>query len=368
MRVVMVSKALVVGLYQRKLELLAGRGIELLAIVPPGWRDERGETRLERSYTAGYTLETLPLANNGDFHLHFYRGLGNRLRAFRPDLVHVDEEPYNLAAWQCIYHARRCGARTAGFSWQNLNRRYPPPFNWGERWALGRLDGLIAGTEGAAEVWRSKGYRGLMAVIPQFGTDGDLFQPAPIRPERPFTIGYIGRLVEEKGLRLLLEACAALEGDWRLRLAGGGPLRAELETEAARRGIAGRVAFLPQAPSAEMPGRYHELDAFVLPSLTRPNWKEQFGRVLVEAMASGVPVAGSNSGAIPDVIGDAGLVVPEGDAPALTAALRRLRDEPGLRENLSERGRERALAVFTHASVAEQTAAFYDAILGNSKL
>ena len=67
MRVLMVSKALVVGLYQRKLELLAARGVELLAITPPGWRDERGETPLERSYTAGYTLERIRL----DIECHF---------------------------------------------------------------------------------------------------------------------------------------------------------------------------------------------------------------------------------------------------------------------------------------------------------
>ena len=364
MRVLMVSKALVVGLYQRKLELLAAQGIELLAITPPSWRDERGETVLERSYTTGYTLETLPLLRNGDYHLHAYRGLAARLRAFAPHLVHLDEEPYNLATWQGLFHARRHHAKAIAFSWQNLNRRYPPPFGWGERWAIGRLDGLIAGTESAAEVWRKKGYHGPLAVIPQFGTDGDVFRPAESRPDRPFTVGYIGRLVEEKGVGLLLDACAALGGDWRLRILGGGPLRDALETQANRLGIGDRVAFLPQVPSAEIADHYHRIDVLALPSLTRPNWKEQFGRVLVEAMASGVPVVGSDSGAIPDVIGSAGLIVPEGVAAALADALRRLRDEPGLRESLAAQGRSRALAEFTHARVAEQTAEFYGTVLG----
>ena len=359
----MVSKALVVGLYQRKLELLAAQGIDLLAITPAVWRDERGDTPLERLYTHGYALETLPLANNGDFHLHFYRGLGARLRAFQPDLVHIDEEPYNLATWQCLVHARRAGARSIAFTWQNLNRRYPPPFSWGERWALGRLDGMQAGTESAADVWRSKGYQGPIDVTPQFGTDCTVFQPAPGRPERPFTIGYIGRLVEEKGIPVLLAACAALGGDWLLRIVGGGPLRDDLQEQASRLGMTGRVEFLPQIPSAEMPPQYHAIDVLALPSLTRPNWKEQFGRVLVEAMASGVPVVGSNSGAIPDVIGGAGLVVPEGDASSLAEALRRLRDEPGLAANLAARGRERAVAEFTHERVAERTATFYQQVL-----
>lgn len=363
MRVLMISKALVVGLYQRKLELLAERDVDLLAITPPGWRDERGEMALERAYTAGYALETLPIALNGNFHLHFYRGLAKRLRDFQPDLVHIDEEPYNLATWQALYHARRARAKTVAFSWQNLQRRYPPPFAWGERWALDHLDGLIAGSDSAAGVWRAKGYRGPMAVIAQFGTDGELFRPADQRPERPFTIGYFGRLVEEKGVRLLLEACAELDGDWRALLLGGGPLRADLEAQAERLGIAGRVRFQAQVPSTEIPAWYHQIDVLALPSLTRPNWKEQFGRVLVEAMASGVPVVGSDSGAIPGVTGAGGLIVPENDRAALTAALGRLREQPALRASLAEQGRARALAEFSHASVAEQTAAFYRQIV-----
>ncbi|HYO87057.1 MAG TPA: glycosyltransferase family 4 protein [Candidatus Limnocylindrales bacterium] len=363
MRVLMISKALVVGLYQRKLELLAERGIDLLAITPPSWRDERGELALERAYTRGYSLETLPIANSGDFHLHFYRGLGARLRDFQPDLVHIDEEPYNLAAWQALYHARRAGAKTIAFSWQNLNRRYPPPFAWGERWMLNRIDGLIAGTDSAAEVWRAKGYTGPLTVIAQFGTDGALFRPAETRPDRPFTFGYFGRLVEEKGIRLLLDACAGLDGDWRLLLLGGGPLRGELETRAQQLGMSARVIFQPQVPSTDMPLWYHQIDALALPSLTRPNWKEQFGRVLVEAMASGVPVLGSDSGAIPGVIGSAGLVTPEGDRAALTEALRRLREDATLRAELAAQGRARALAEFSHASVADKTVDFYENIV-----
>lgn len=61
MRVLIISKALVVGIYQRKLELIAQQGIDLLAITPPSWKDERGEMPLERAYTAGYRLETLPI-------------------------------------------------------------------------------------------------------------------------------------------------------------------------------------------------------------------------------------------------------------------------------------------------------------------
>jgi glycosyltransferase involved in cell wall biosynthesis len=112
-----------------------------------------------------------------------------------------------------------------------------------------------------------------------------------------------------------------------------------------------------------MPTYYHQLDALVLPSRTRPNWKEQFGRVLVEAMACGVPVIGSDSGEIPYVIGDAGLIFPEGQIEILRAHLSRLLADPDLRADLTRRGRERVLDRFTQAQVANQTYQVYRALL-----
>lgn len=361
-RVLMVSKACIVGIYQRKLEDIARLGVDLTVVVPPSWKDERGEQALERVYTAGYRLEVLPIRRNGDFHLHSYVGLGRIMQDVRPDIVHIDEEPYNLSAWQMFYDAKRVGARTLFFSWQNITRRYPPPFSWGERWLLNGVDYALMGTESAAEVWREKGYRGALAVIPQFGTDPDLFQPAP-RPERPFTIGYFGRMVEEKGVQVLFNAVSGLEGDWRLLMLGGGPLRAELEARGDSLGITDRVTFLGQVASTEMPSLYHQIDVLTLPSLTRPNWKEQFGRVLVEAMCSGVPVIGSNSGAIPSVIGDGGMIIPENAPRLLQDSLRQVMMNRLLAADLASKGRERAVQFFTHQAIAQATYDVYQQML-----
>lgn len=356
MRVLMISKACIVGIYQKKLELIAAAGVDLLALVPPSWNDERGETRLERAYTNGYRLEAIPIWRNGDFHAHSYPTLGWHMRQFKPDIVHIDEEPYNLSAWQALFHARRVRAKALFFSWQNIERQYPPPFSWGERWMLDHVDYALMGTESAAEVWRAKGYRGDLRVIPQFGTDPDLFQPAP-RIDRPFTVGYFGRLVEEKGVGGLIDALGWLPGEWRALIVGGGAEAERLKAQAAPYGD--RITFRAHVPSVEMPPLYHQVDVLALPSLTRPNWKEQFGRVLVEAMASGVPVIGSDSGAIPDVIGDAGIITPEGDAAALAAALERVRADTSLREALAAKGRARVLERFTHEQVAAETVAVY---------
>ena len=361
MRVLMLSRACLTGIYQRKLEEIARLGVELLTLVPPSW----GATRLERLYTSGYRLETTPIRANGHFHLHYFPRLGAALRAFRPDILHIDEEPCNLATWHALWQARRAGCRALFFSWQNLNRRYPPPFSLGERYVLRGVDHGLAGTQDAADVLRAKGYRGPLTVIPQFGIDPQLFRPAEAPgPTRPFTLGYFGRLVAAKGLHSLLEALALMDGQPpRLRLVGEGPLRAELAALAQRLGIRDRVRFCAAQPSAAMPAQYHQIDVLVLPSLTRRNWKEQFGRVLVEAMAAGLPVVGSDSGAIPAVIGEAGLCFAEGDATALAACLTRLQGDAALRRAMAGRGRARALAHFTHAQVAAATVAVYRSML-----
>jgi len=362
----MLSKACLVGAYQRKLEELAKLpDVALTVVVPPSWRDERGVQPLERAYTQGYDLVVEPIAFNGQFHLHFYPGLARRLRQVRPDIVHVDEEPYNLATVQAMWLARRAGARTLFFSWQSLNRRYPLPFRWFERTVLRWSDYAIAGNCDVATVWRAKGYTGPMRVIPQFGVDPEAFRPEPDArsPGRGFIAGYVGRLVEEKGVDILLRAVAGLQGSWRVYILGEGPARSALMTLARELGIADRVSFDALIPSTRMPAYYQQLDALVLPSRTRPNWKEQFGRVLIEAMACGVPVVGSTCGEIPNVIGDAGLVFPEEDASTLRDVLGRLMRDSALRADLAQRGRARVLAHYTQAQIARETWEVYRELL-----
>jgi len=362
MRVLLISKACVVGAYQRKLEALAAHpDLTLTVAVPPEWRDGRSVTRLERAYVTGYRLVVEPVRFNGHFHLHYYPRLGRLIAETQPDLVHLDEEPYNLATWHAQRLARRAGAKTLFFSWQNLRRNYPWPFSAFERAVLRDADAAIAGNAEAVSVWRAKGYTGPMPVIPQFGVDPELFAPRP-NPPHPFSIGYAGRLAPEKGIDLLLRAAATLPPDAHVRLIGAGPEQARLAQLAEALGLAARVTF-ESAPSLEMPARLAALDCLVLPSRTRPNWKEQFGRVLIEAMACGVPVIGASSGEIPNVIGDAGLLFPEGDVPALAAHLATLRANPAERAALGAKGRARVLAHYTQAQVAAATLALYRQVL-----
>ena len=364
-RVLMVSKACLVGAYQRKLEEIAAcPDIDLTVVVPPEWREPGGAiVHLERAHVTGYELLAEPIAFNGNFHLHFYPHLARHFARVRPQVVHIDEEPYNVATLQAMWLARQHKARALFFTWQNLYRPYPFPFNWIERHNLRCASFGIAGNHEAMDVWRAKGYTGPMRVIPQFGVDPDVFRPRS-KPEsgseRGFAIGCgAARLVEEKGVDVLLRAAAGLPGVWRVYVLGAGPQRQSLESLARELGLADRVVFDKPIPSTQMPAYLTGLDVLVLPSRTRPNWKEQFGRVLVEAMACGVPVIGSTCGEIPQVIGDAGLVFPEEDVNALREALLHLQRDDNLRRDLAERGRARVLSHYTQKQVAAATVDVY---------
>jgi glycosyltransferase involved in cell wall biosynthesis len=384
MKVLMISKACVVGAYQKKLEEIARHdGMELSVVVPPEWRDERGSLRLERAHTTGYDLHVEPIAFNGHFHLHYYPGLGRVVHQVQPEVLHIDEEPYNLATFQAMWAARRVGARTVVFTWQNLQRGYPIPFKWMESYVLAHTDVLLAGNAEGADVWRAKGYSGPVEVIPQFGVDPGIYYrtPRPSRPSKPsvllrrstrrpsqseMVIGYIGRLVPEKGIDVLLEAVAQLQGPWELRILGSGPERDRLEKMAQWLGILPRVSFDLPIPSTQMPYYYSGLDVLVLPSRTRSNWKEQFGRVLIEAMACQVAVVGARCGAIPEVIGDAGLTFTEGDPADLRAQLQTLLENARQRLELAEKGRQRVLDRFTQSQIAARTVEIYRGLGRNS--
>ena len=144
--------------------------------------------------------------------------------------------------------------------------------------------------------------------------------------------------------------------DWTLLVVGRGPLRGALHDRLAAANLDRRLRFVEDAGHERVAALLTALDALVLPSYATADWSEQFGHVLIEAMAAGCPVVGTNSGEIPHVIGDAGIVVPERDIGQLRAALRRLIEDAELRARLAAQGRSRVRRHFTHAQVAQRLA------------
>ena len=348
----------------RKLVLMAQNGELLIRQIRPSvWRDPLLSVRQES--ITGQALEQLALPLIGrpdDPHRAFYRTLDFGMRAFRPHIIHAEEEPDSLAALQ-IALARRCFAPRAKlilYTWQNIDRPRAWPVRLVMSLTLRAAEAILCANREAEAILRQKGYQGLTQVIPAIGVDTQTFSPCPAKPpEHPFTIGYIGRLVPEKGVETLIDAVATLGPEARLLIIGGGPHRQALEERARNVGLGNQVRFDPPIPPAEVARRLCELDVLVLPSRTTYVWKEQFGRVLAEAMACKVPVIGSDSGAIPEVIGDAGLIFPEGDAKGLAERLRQLMISSELRQELAERGYMRAITLYSQEQIARRTADFY---------
>lgn len=373
MRVLMLSKALVAGTSQRKLEELAKCPcIELTLVTPPYWLHDNGTRQeLEKLYTTGYRMIITPMVRNGNYHLHSYPKLKEIMREVQPEIVHIDEEPYNLATFQAMRLARQQKAHALFFTWQNLYRNYPPPFRQMEQYNYKHADAALAGNREAVEVLKRKGYRKTIHVIPQFGFDTTIYKRSAPRPERasgsPFTLGFLGRLVETKGLTTTVEALTSLPDYCQAVFVGDGPLKSVLEEEAARLGVSDRVIIKPGVPTYEAPRILEQFDVHVLPSRTFPNWKEQFGRTLAEAMACETPVIGSDSGEIPYVIGDAGLTFPEGNAQELAARVRQLLDNPRLYADLAAHGRQRVLDNYTQEQIASQTFAVYQEMMSREK-
>jgi glycosyltransferase involved in cell wall biosynthesis len=365
MRILLLSKALVSGAYQKKCEELAALpGVELTVAVPPSWREPRvGTQALERRFVRGYELVELPIAFNGHHHVHFYPLFDRLVARVRPDVLHVDEESFNLATFLAFRSGVRHGARCCFYNYANIERRYPPPFSLFERYAFRHATHALAANQEAAAIIRAHGYRGPLTVVPQFGVDPELFAPAKSAPHASHTVtfGYVGRLVPEKGVLDLVKAVAQLPATCRLRIVGEGNQRDEIAARIAALGLADRVEM--QGWTSDIPAVLRSLDVLVLPSRTTRSWKEQFGRILVEAMSCGVPVVGSSSGEIPHVVGDAGRIFPEGNVAALAGVLGELAHSAALREELARRGRGRVLAEYTQAALARRYYDIYTSML-----
>lgn len=307
-----------------------------------------------------------PWTGPGQFYLHFYPRLRRVLESFRPDVIDLWEEPWGLvSAHACLLRNRVLPtAKIVSETEQNIDKVLPFPFERFRRYTLRNADFAVGRSAEAVAVLRSKGYAGPAEVVPN-GVDAELFRPMgrdACRRElgvSGFVAGYVGRLVEEKGLADLIDALPNCPADVNVVFVGGGPIKEALENRARTLGVGGRVRVLPARPLAELPGVMNALDAFVLPSRTTGRWKEQFGRVLIEAQACKVPVVGSSSGAIPDVVGEAGLVVPERDPRSLSAALTRLRDQPDEARRMAEAGRKQVEERYTWGRVAARMRDIY---------
>lgn len=288
----------------------------------------------------------------------------------RPDVVYAAEEPFSLMGWLSIYWCKRRVPNIPAvlFTYQDIYKRYPAPFRWMEKYVIDHADRILtSNTQGGAVVER-KGRRRMWDILPAAVNLDRFTYKEPHYQEGLFTLGYAGRLEDEKGLDTLLWAMSDLGDDVRLRIVGDGSARYRLEKLARELGVYERVGFSRPISHEDLPAFYHDCSAFVLPSKTQKNWQEQFGRALIEAMACGTPVVGSDCGAIPEVVGDAGLLFPEGKANKLAKKIQMLQRDPHLQRELSFRGRVRVEREFSAERVARKLDRHFREVLEQEKI
>jgi glycosyltransferase involved in cell wall biosynthesis len=364
-RILIISHVYISPSNRGKLRALAARGLDVTVGVPQRWRETVLGRTIEVAWERQNGVEVFPLParHHGDPATLAFRGraLHALVRDKRPDLIQVEEEPTSPAARQVVRSARSLQLPAVLFTHQNV----PVPLPWFAGWrrtrTLRRLRGAIAGSEGAAALVGELAPPVAVGVIPQLGVH------VPTEPEHAhhegLAIGCVGRLVPEKGIDTLLQALAENRAHrWHLTVVGDGPDRERLERLASELRLAARVRWTGALPPDEVPKLWPELDVLVLPARAVSTWAEPAAQVLAEAMAHEVTVVGTSAGATPEVIGDAGIVVPADDPLALSAALRRLA-APDQRRPLASAGRARAMRLFSDDAVAERTLGFWRELL-----
>lgn len=389
MRILVASHTYIVDLNCEKLRALSQLepGIEVTVVVPKTWKPGGVQNKIiETQYRDEGAFKIVPVANFSQNHqglLTFGTDLISLLREFRPQVLQSEQGSRGLSYTQLIGLNKLLGlnAKNIFFTWWNLPYELKLPIAILEKFNLNNSHGIISGNQDGAEILKQRGYKGPIKVMPQLGVDETLFKPKPqpelatklgIQPGE-FVIGFVGRFVPEKGLLTLLQALTKLPLDkpWKLLLLGRGPLQEEIIKIASENNIQNRVILVESVPHNEVANYINLMGTLLLPSettykfktLTSVGWKEQFGHVLIEAMACRVPVIGSNSGEIPYVIGDAGLVFPEGDVQALANCLLQLMEKPDLTQELGEKGYQKAMVKYTNKALAQEQYDFYQELV-----
>jgi len=374
-RLVSVGHSYVVALNRRlphEIARVSGGGWEVTAVAPRFVRAELRNIALEAGQDEACTLEAVGMRLSGHLHIASFDFHLREILRGNWDMVHIFQDAYILPAFQPAYWTPS-NVPFVFFANQNLVKNYLPPFSWMERYCVNRCAGWIGCGETVLEALKQKGYGRKPHRRIGYGVDTATFRPDKGMGERirqqlgwdgsAPVIAFLGRFTPEKGIALLTSALSRLRVPWRALFIGNGPMRGHLDEWSG--GFAAQVRIV-NVRHDEVPAYLNAADILCAPSQTAPNWREQFGRMIIEAFATGNAVVGSNSGEIPYVIGDAGLVVPENDEIAWVQALERLLSDAALRNDFGQRGRTRALEHFAWPVIARAHIDFFEELLAGA--
>ena len=374
LRVLVLSHAYIMKPYRRKFALIAEYpDVEIRVITPDCWYESFQEIGFEPDLRSRCSEFPCPIRFSGYGSRFYYRRrLQTHFRDFQPHIIHLEEEAWSLNALQTLQLKRKYCPQSRFIFRTSLSIPAKQRFGflpiWIERWVFRETDVAFPLSQNAGKILRQRGYQGKLVPLPN-GVDVDMFHKMDVSHLKAklglrggSVIGYVGRLLHMKGVDTLFEAAASLDSNYQVLIVGRGEYQAELVELAGKLNIADRLVWVDGVPPEAVPEYINCMDTLVLPSRTTPEWVEFFGRVLIEGMACEVPVIGSDSGEIPNVIGDAGLIFPEMDALALAAQIQRMVLEESLRKQLIQCGLARVKA-FMWDTIAQQTYAVYRKLL-----
>ncbi|MBP0012758.1 MAG: hormogonium polysaccharide biosynthesis glycosyltransferase HpsO [Roseofilum sp. SBFL] len=388
MKILIASHTYIVDLNREKLRKLAqlDPSIEVTVVVPKRWRPGGVQNKIiETQPVDEGNFRVVPLSNlseNNQGLLTFGLDLVQLLKTFKPHILQTEQgaKAFSHAELITLNKQLNLNAKNVFFTWWNLPYEVKFPISVLEGFNLKHSHGIISGNQDGADVLRDHGYDGPIKVMPQLGVDEQLFSPQEqpelrislgIEPDE-FVVGFVGRFVEEKGLLTLFNALKKItDYPWKWLLLGRGDLKQDLLNKASEVGLRDRLICVESVPHDQVYRYINLMDVLVLPSettykfktLTAAGWKEQFGHVLIEAMSCKVPVIGSDSGEIPHVIDEAGLVFPEGNVDGLRNGLRQVMENQEFRQNLAQKGYERAMLHYTNTALAKEQYSFYEQLL-----
>ncbi|BAZ40628.1 group 1 glycosyl transferase [Calothrix sp. NIES-4101] len=362
LRVLFVSHAYAIGMNQGKLNAITEvEGVEVGLLVPSNWKAREWNRLIpvENPYPQ-IRIYSAPVQFSSRGGAHFYNPwqVWQVLTDFKPDIVQVEEEVFSLCTFELAILTKLINRPLIVFGWENIERRLPFPRWLTCQFVLNTVSFLIPGNQDGANIMRQWGYKGLLEVMPQIGVDTHLFTSDLVKCDRQqFNIGFLGRLVPEKGIDLLLSSVRQLQDrglKCNLIICGSGSQETALRQQAKALQIEDWISWKGAILHEEAPTAISQFDVLVLPSRTISNWKEQFGHVLIEAMAMGIPVIGSTCGEIPNVIQCNNLIFQEENIQELTTILDRMIRNPHWRKEMARHGINMVNKYYSHQRIAKR--------------
>ena len=381
MKILSISHSCVVSEYQKRMsEIAKYSDVELTLVVPRHWFQFNRKVNLEKDrdphyriishqpITWGFRGNTLRNAT------HIYPGVKEILRILQPDIIELWEEPFFAVTAHTTFCANRNipKAKITFFSTQNVFKGYPFPFSAFEKYTYKNAGHAFLVNEEVSDVIRRKGYEKEFTILP-LGVDTEIFCKKDISSLKEklslkdFVIGFIGKIDKQKGIFDLVKAACEINERIQLLIIGNGELKGEIENLVKSLGLGQKTILMGAIPHSQVPNYLNCMDLLVFPSVTVPNLREQFGRVIIEGMACEVPVLGSNSGEIPATIGKAGLIFKQKDVSDLKEKIEGVIKNPNFRAMLAKNGRKRVVENFTWRVIAEKQYQVYTKLMGQGE-